>query len=221
MRATSKLLALALTAAALPSAVAGTVSLNFEDITSVGKITTQYKDAGITVSGDAWGLSSRYNGCTGTAAFLRTNSCGGLLLGVNALGTPSDTDYADFTLDLLGGFVTEVAFTYSVRSGADVLIQLWDGANGTGKVLQQLTSLPGSTCASTGVRFCDWFDTKISFTGVAMSLTVSGLDQRLMLDDLKFTTPGSTGTPLPEPGGVALALGALGALAWTRKRNAR
>jgi hypothetical protein len=51
-------------------------------------------------------------------------------------------------------------------------------------------------------------------------VTISGVDQRLMLDDLQFTTP-AVGTPLPEPASVALALGALGAAGWTRRRAVR
>lgn len=60
----------------------------------------------------------------------------------------------------------------------------------------------------------------LSFQGVARSVVFSALDQSVLLDDLSFTTPSATGR-LPEPTSVALALGALGALGWSRRRAAR
>lgn len=221
MRATSKLLALALTAALQP-AVAGVVSLNFEDNTGVSQIGDRYASSlGVTFSGDAWGITSKYNNCGGAAQFLRDGSCGGLELALDPLSNGS-ADTQSFTVDLAGGFVKEFSFVYSARADATVQIDLFDGANGTGHVLQTLSNLAGSNCTITGVRFCIWNTSTIQFDGVARSLTVSALDQSLMLDDFSFITPGTSGGgTVPEPAGMALALTALGGLAWARKRAAR
>lgn len=219
MRATSKLLALALTAALQP-AVAGVVSLNFEDNTAVGLIGSRYTNSlGVTFSGDAWGITSKFNNCGGNAQFLRPGSCGGLELALAPLNN-AGLDDQSFTLDLAGGFITEFSFVYSARADADVQIELFDGANGTGRVLQSLSNLTGANCTTTGVRFCNWTTSSIKFDGVALSLKVTGLDQSLMLDDFQFITP-AAGGKLPEPGSIALAFGALGALGWVRRRAAR
>jgi hypothetical protein len=214
----TQLIALALTAAALQPAAADTVSLNFENLSAAAvQLTTQFSGNGVVFSGDAWGVKSRYNGCGGNASFLHTGSCGAVLLADNVSGGPISNPYSDFTVSLTGGFVNEVSFAYSALSGADVLIQLFDA---TGSLLAQVGNLTTANCASTGVSFCNWFDGSIAFAGVATSIVFSAIDQTLMIDDLKFTTPAASGT-VPEPGSIALALGALGALAWTRKRHSR
>lgn len=217
MRATSKLLALALTAVLQP-AVAGMVSLDFEDNTGVGKIGDRYNALGVTFTGDIWGITSKFNNCKGSALFVRTGSCGGLELALD----PLDTDTGDkqsFIVDLAGGFINEFSFVYSARTDSAVQVELFSGVDGTGRVLQTLSGLTTSNC-TTGARFCTWNTSSVKFDGVALSLKFTGLDQSLMLDDFQFTTP-TAGTRLPEPGSIALALGALGALGWARKRAAR
>jgi hypothetical protein len=217
MRVTSKLLALTL-AAALQPAVAGVVALNFEDVTGFGKLGDQYASSGVTFTGNAWGVSSILNDCGGVLLFSRPGSCGALLLGdPQQFATP---DPRDFTIDLADGFVNEFAFVYGVRGGSDVVIKLFDGIGGTGNALQTLEGLTGGSCGQSGISFCQWHNGSIKFEGTARSMTISGVDQRLMLDDLRFTTP-TVGTPLPEPASIALALGALGAAGWTRRRAAR
>ena len=214
MRATSKLLALTF-AAALQPAVADIVALDFEDITSVGKL-GDYN--GVKFTGNAWGVTSALNGCDGLWLFNKANSCGALLLGNPGLAATPDP--VTFTIDLAGGFVNEFDFVYGIRAGSNVTIRVFDGLGGTGTALQTLAGLTGSSCDQSGISFCQWHDGSIKFDGTARSLTISGVDQRLMLDDLQFTSP-AAGTPLPEPGSIALALSALGALGWARKRAAR
>jgi hypothetical protein len=217
MRTTSKLLALALTAAVQP-AVAGVIALDFEKATSVGLAGNLYADQGVLFTGNAWAMTSNQSPCTGAANFLRAGSCGGLLLGVDPTRAAGNTTVS-FTIDLAAGFIDEFSFVYSVRGGSGVSIKLYDSLDGKGTELQALNGLVGTTCGNVNLRFCDWFSSSIKFTGVAKSIVVSGLDQRLMLDDLTFipqasVPPGS----LPEPGSIALALSALGALGWARKR---
>lgn len=219
MRATSKLLALALTAAMQP-AVAGVITLDFEKATAVGLAGNLYADQGVTFTGNAWALTSNQLGCTGAAYFSRTGSCAGLLLGVDPTRTATSA-MTSFTIDLAEGFIDEFSFFYSIRGGVAASIKLYDGVGGQGTELQSLGTFPGTTCANTALRFCDWFSSSIKFSGVARSVVVSGVDQRLMLDDLRFITQTAAPGQLPEPSGIALAVGALGALAWSRKRAKR
>jgi hypothetical protein len=214
MRATSKLLALTL-AAALQPAVAGVVALNFEDITTVGQL-GQYN--GVTFTGPAWGVTSALNDCDGLWLFAKTGSCGALLLGNPGLAATPNA--LSVTIDLAGGFVNEFDFVYGIRAGSNVTVRVFDGVGGTGNALQTLAGLTGSSCDLPGISFCQWHNGSLKFDGTARSVTFSGVDQRLMLDDLQFTAP-TVGTPLPEPASIALAFGALGALGWARKRAAR
>lgn len=227
MRATSKLLALALTAALQP-AMAGVVSLNFEDLndpnapdTSV-QLGSQYQAGyGITFTGDAWGLESKStaNHCNGDNVFLRAGSCGALELAQDATATPGNGTQS-FILNLAGGFINEFSFVYSALAGSSVQIDIFDGADGKGNALQSISGLTNTPCNVNGFHFCNWASKSIQFSGVAMSIQVSGLDQTLMLDDLTFTPPAG-GTTVPEPASAALALGALGAAAWARRRATR
>ncbi|MGQ3053458.1 MAG: hypothetical protein ACT6S0_16905 [Roseateles sp.] len=219
MRAKSKLLALALTAALQP-ALAGVVSLDFEHETDVSKVAGFYAAQGVVFSGNAWSISSNQNGCPGIALFSRTNSCGGLLLGVDPLQSPG-AGSTSFMIDLAGGFVTEFSFVYGIRSSANVTIKVFDELDGKGNLLQSLNGLSGSACDVGVLSFCEWYSTSIRFSGVAKSVMVTGVDQRLMMDDLQFITPTTVPGQLPEPASMALALSALGALAWARKRAAR
>lgn len=217
MRVTSKLLALAFTAALQP-AMAGVVSLDFEDLKGTGQLAAY---DGVTFSGDAWGLTSKSmaNGCSGFGSFVRAGSCGALELALDATALPGQ-DSQSFILDLAGGFVGEFSFVYSAQPDSAVTIQLFEGANGTGKELQSMTGLTETGCSIPGVRFCNWTSSSIKFDGTALSLRVSGMDQGLLLDDLKFIQAAAGGT-VPEPASMALALGALGAAALTRRRAAR
>lgn len=217
MRAKSKLLALALTAALQP-AFAGMVSLDFEDTTGYGQVGNRYDSLGVNFTGSAWAVTSALNSCNGIWLFSKAGSCGALLLGDPTLTATSGP--ISFTIDVAAGFINEFDFVYGIRAGSDVIIQVFDGAGGTGNTLKIQQGLIGGGCGIARVRFCEWSNGIVKFDGTARSLTITGIDQRLMLDDMKFTTP-AAGTPLPEPGSIALALGALGALGWTRKRAAR
>ncbi|CAM3707763.1 PEP-CTERM sorting domain-containing protein [Roseateles saccharophilus] len=212
MRATNKLLALAFTAALQP-AMAGVVSLDFEDIQQDRQLAAY---DGVTFSGSAWGVRSSAPSCGGFDSFLRTGSCGALELALDATADPV-LGSQSFVMSLAGGFVNEFSFVYSAQPGSAVTIQLFDGA---GHELQSLTGLKETGCSIQGIRFCNWTTTSMKFDGIALSLKVTGADQGLLLDDLSFNQPAAGGT-VPEPASIALALGALGAAAWTRRRAAR
>lgn len=233
MRAINKFLALTLVAALQP-AVAGTVTLNFEDLSSFAALEGRYSQAlGVTFKGAAYGAvssvvtsnSDPQPKCGGSGDYLRINftrpnSCGGLFL---YDGTDTTTG-TDFVLNLAGGFISEFTFFYATTQaggGSDAQISVYDEADGLGNALNSASGLAANDCpGNSGFTFCDFKSERITFTGVAQSLRVTGFNQRLMLDDLTFTTPAAAGTPLPEPASAALVLGALGALAWVRQRRA-
>ena len=114
-----------------------------------------------------------------------------------------------------------LSFVYSASLSAPGLqVHVFDSLNGTGKELGLgLGDLEGVACSSR--TFCNWSPTiNLRFEGVARSVSFTAGDQTVLLDDLRFTTPAATGR-LPEPTSIALALSALGALGWARKRAAR
>jgi hypothetical protein len=224
MRVTSKLLALALTAALQP-AFADTVSLSFEDLKAnpldLVHLLDRYKDSGIQFGGDAdaWGVVS--NRCDGFAGFKSYDGgCGAVWL----IGDPRDavTDAsASFTINFAAGFTSGIDSYFYYSALDTVTIEVFDGLNGTGNGTTQTVKV-SDACGITNTRFCDWSKLTLDFSGTAYSIVISGADESFMLDGLSLARASSTTpTPLPEPGSIALAMGALGALGWTRKRVAR
>lgn len=209
MRMTSKFLAVALTAT-LQSAMAGTIPLNFEDVTSLSKFDGNYN--GVNIKGSAWGGTSEV--CNGDISFLRDGSCGALWLAVDPTQRPTGK-IESLTMSIADGF-EGLSFLYSGSATAiNLSVHVYDA---TGAELGAgLTDLSGAACNQ--YQFCNWsLPLTLNFTGIARSVTFSALDQGVLLDDIVFKTPTSTGR-LPEPTSVALALGALGALGWSRKRK--
>ena len=110
MRTTSKFLALALTAAA-QSAMAGTIPLNFEDLSATAALGGNYN--GVNVSGNAWGAVSI--DCTdGDVRFTRPQSCGALWLAVDA-EKPQTGRTASLTMSIAECF-DALSFIYSGSS---------------------------------------------------------------------------------------------------------
>lgn len=221
MRTTSKLLALALTAT-MQSAMADPVFLDFEQITTTlpyTTATTVQNGAHVTISGAAWGAASA--ACYGSfeASFIRGGSCGALWLAED--GQPT---VKSLTVTLDEGFVDALSFIYSSNTNGDTLsVHVFDAF---GKELSDsqgnkgLDGLTGSSANCGSYSFCNWSPTiNLSFNGQARSVVFSAKDQTFLLDDLSFKTP-TTGR-LPEPTSAVLALGALGALGWSRRRAAR
>jgi len=220
MRATSKLLALAFTAALQP-AMAGTVFLDFEDVQTVEKLTNRYSNLGVAVTGDAFTATSKackYGAAAtpGKVGFQRDGSCGAVWLAADPTDVPTGDDNS-LTFNLADGFINSLSFVYSANTGSPGLsIHLFDAAGrelGLG-----LDGLSGSPCGN--FPFCNWQSVNLSFQGVARSVVFTALDQSIILDDLRFTTPAATGQ-LPEPTSIALVVGALAGLGWARKRAAR
>jgi len=217
MRTTSKLLALAL-AAALQPALAGTVELKFEDLAAAASPVSLDGVGyhGVDISGAAWGIVSSTVACGGNADFIRDDSCGALELADFSSNAPEQS----LKLSISGGFEA-LSFVYSGKSGSSLAAYVFDA---DGNYLAWVESLAGSGCGS-NYTWCDWSGTITLdnfFDGALASYVVfTGTNRSFLLDDIVFTTPQSTTPPgqLPEPTSVALALGALGALGWTRKRS--
>lgn len=216
MSTTSKLLALALTAT-LQSAMAAPVFLNFEDVKATDWFQGNYN--GVDVSGSAWLATSEACGDADGVSFIRDKSCGALYLAPKPNpGGPTPNARQSLTLGLTGGF-DALSFVYSYSNSlADLQVAVYDDK---GNLLKSSLSgtLSGDGC--TGFLFCNWSDpVKVIFDGVASSISFTAGNQALLLDDIQFTTPAATGR-LPEPASIALAVGALGAAGWTRKRAVR
>ena len=227
MRASSKLFALSL-ALALQPAVAGVVSLDFEDIafdvdplkTGTVKLDKRYEKKGWDFSGAAWGTASVL--CQGKIAFVpRDGGCSALLLANN----PRDLrrkETESFTLNFADGFIGGSSLYYSALSGANANVSLFEGLDGTGK-RTNVGGLMNTDCTDVpDALFCRWKALEFNFSGVARSIVVTGTDQFLMIDDISLVQATVVPpTPTPEPASLALALSALGALGWARKRAVR
>lgn len=225
MRATSKLLALAL-AAALQPAVADVVTLNFEDITlaadpaktGIVELLNRYSGSGVEFTGAAWGLVAG-GSCGGIGNFIPHNSgtCAGLYLA----GDPRDAIVGgeqSFTLNFAAGFIAGSSLYYSALASSEATVTLYDGLNGSGNAIFP-DDLNYRNCDK--ARFCNWQLLSLDFTGIARSLVVSGIDEQVMIDDVTLVKADTAPGRLPEPGGIALAVAAFGAMGWARKRVAR
>jgi hypothetical protein len=239
MRATSKLLAIALVALAQPAfAALEPVVVDFEKITpaldpdEVGIVSlasiNPYAELGVNFTGGAWGVVSAASGCGGVSLFVPADSgCAALLLANNAkpkAQNPTSVPVAaatlptTLTINFAAGFITGSSLAYKALPGAGVVIELFAEEDGVGSIAK-LTGLDEGNCGSSA-NFCDWGKPlQLNFGGIAKSMVISGVDESFMVDNLSFlrneaTVPGQ----LPEPASLALALSALGVLGWSRKR---
>lgn len=245
MRATSRILALALTAALQPAiAAVAPISLNFEDISSafnedgvVNLLNPPYTggNAGVQFAGDSWAAAS--TACNGDNIVTFVTHAGGcnafMLAGDLTTTLPAQPGTKKAFINLAAGFVTGSHLYYSALTSSSLSIKAYTGLNGGGDLVQFLddpkdgndgnpTAIGG--CGN-GATFCNWSLLNLNLgSATAKSLVISGIDSAVMLDDLYFVAPADVTQPptgLPEPGSIALAMTALGALGWSRKRKAR
>jgi hypothetical protein len=106
-------------------------------------------------------------------------------------------------MNVAGGFTSGLNFFYA--SLANETITVWSGTNGTGSILASM-SLSGSCSSSPGG--CQWFDTGLSFSGTAQSVTFSGPANGIGISNI---TLGQSTTAVPEPSSIYLmGIGLLG-----------
>jgi len=225
MKAIKILLASSLLAAALPS-MAGTTFLNFEDAPAAPALAKDYYASlsEVTFSENAWVTSSAQFGGFGNfynAPGDLTGNVGALILTANPdpdpdnLPLPADS----FTIRLDGGF-NFFSMRFTGEGSVSVIAFDATGARLGAAGASALVPAP-QECLPNFV--CKWAPLSIDLGDETASwITVSGADGKLWFDDLLFVANDDDGNPpvdVPEPGGVALSLAALGALAWSRKRS--
>lgn len=229
MRATRKLLALALTAALQP-AIADVV-LNFEDIKKTAdpadkgivQLLDRYKDSGVVFKDDAWGVVSREDNCNnGFGNFFHEGGCTALMLGKQPGGAAS-TSNASFTLNFAAGFIGGSSLNYAGKPSTTGSITLFSGLDGIGQLaVIDISGLSLSDCSiDPGFSLCNWTKLDLNFGGLARSMVITGTDQSFLIDDLSLKSQAADPGRLPEPASLVLALSALGALGWARKRPPR
>jgi hypothetical protein len=219
MRAKQSLFAIALlTAGALQPASAGIVTLDFEGLSTSAKLSGKYPGSEVEFSGSAWRVISGVtdNGCQGSFLFTRQGSCGALMLTADAFDDPVQPR-TSMTIKLSEAF-DAFSFSYSTYGSAGLDIAVLDG---NGREIDGVNGLTAGSNCSDGLLFCSWGTSALNFSGIARSIRVSGVDQGVLLDDLRFNVPTAGNTRLPEPASMALTLAALGALGWARRRAAR
>lgn len=226
MRAAKTLITAALMALAVP-ALAGTTLLDFESVSSVTTDLSKdklYAGLGINFTTNAWSAASRKAKTDpGEGYFYRgldangfTNNRGGLWI----WDGDTDTGELSFFINVAKGFNTEFGLSYTTGDGVAGRVEIYSEENGKGELVNDLALASTGACPADPSYLCKWNDPTISLNGkVGKSIRITGANTQLIFDDFRFQLNGG-GTQVPEPGGVALSLAALGALAWSRKRKA-
>jgi len=211
-------------AAAVSAASAAVVTLDFEGIADRSAVGDYYNGAGpaaanfgASFSLDTLALVDRDAG--GTGNFANEPSPNTVMFFLNA---------SNAILNVSAGFSDGFSFFYS--SAVTTTIDVYDGVNGSGNLLQSLSLAAqfnqGCTGDPTG-DFCNWTAVGVSFVGLAKSVNFGGAADFVGFDNITFgsATPGGPGTPPPPPPGVptpmTLSLVGVGllALAATRRRK--
>ena len=243
MLAIKNLVATAILAIATPI-MAAPVFLPFEDApldtTLVGEF---YKNLGIVFSDHAFTVRSYDDPRVNQGGNFRRYSdpSSKAALGMYALGGGT----TGFFINIAAGFSGKFTMLYTADRTADDsgFAELFSGVNGTGNVINTGSrpdpAHPGSTLPGAALTrqapctnpagvsqpgvLCTWAEVSLAFTGVAQSVHISGISGAYFYDNLTFGPLADVPptTDVPEPGGVALSLAALGALAWARKRTQR
>ncbi len=228
MLATKKIVASALLAVALPT-LAAPVLLDFESVgAATSRVGDSYVDQGIRFSNNAWSYLSADFG--GSGAFFRTPATRGAISLILDPTTPSPpgSPAIDFIINVEDGFTVDFAMLYTASGLGFGSVAIFDGldgkaSDGSDTSIGGFNLVPQPDCFDGGVPqpgyLCNWEQQRAVFSGKAFSVRISGVDGQFFFDNLSF---GDVGSPppvtVPEPGGVALSLAALGALALGRRR---
>lgn len=207
-------------------AFASPTTLDFETAPLVAtKVLDTYLALGINFSASAWAAASKGIDPDAYGNFYNapndfTGDRGAVTLTSEAYPLPGQipTGPNSFTISIKDGFDDFFRLRYTGEAGTT--ISAYD-INGT-----LLTSISGAALSAAGCEpgfSCNWTSLQLDLTGTAAySVTVAGTNGKQWFDDITFGNllPAAGGpVEVPEPGGVALSLAALGALAWSRKRS--
>lgn len=222
MLAAKTLIATALLALTLP-AMASTTLLDFEQIsaTTTALSTSQpYAGLGIDFGANAFGVVSKKARVNpGSGNFYRDLDADGKTSNRGALflwDGKTDAGVFSFLINVADGFDTNFGLSYTSALNAGGSVQVFSEANGGGESLGGLVLQGSASCANTQF-LCTWKDETIDLKDkVGRSILISGSNAQFFFDDLRLNLHS---TQVPEPGGVALSLAALGALAWSRSKR--
>jgi hypothetical protein len=225
MLAAKNLIVSALLTMALP-AMAGTTLLDFEGVSATRTALTvnnPYAALGIGFTANSYSAASNKALVNpGDAYFYRGLDANGKTANRGALvlwDGRTDTGVFSFYMNVAQGFDTSFGLSYT--SGASGTVQIFSGENGSGDLISDLGLVRSKTCAADTRYLCEWSDANIDLKGqVGRSIRFTGQNTQLIFDDLKLQLHEDPTNPIPEPGGLALSLAALGALVWGRKRTA-
>jgi len=224
-----KFIASACLALTLP-AFAGTTLLDFESVpaaTTSLSVANLYAGQGISFSQNAWSMVSKIaqtdpgegNFFRGLDANSKSLTRGALHLAVNPAAPPVGSTQ-QFVMNVAAGFDTDFSLLYAASISGGGQVSIFSDADGQGQQLGSFDLSSGSVCEPREGWLCSWTEASLKFSGKAHSIRFSGDDGQFLFDDIRLQL-NQSGNPVPEPGGVALSLAALGALAWNRKRRAR
>jgi hypothetical protein len=224
MLAAKTLIATALLALTLP-ALAGTTLLDFEQIsatTTALAISKPYTGLGIDFGANAYGIvSSKARVNPGEGNFYRDLDADGKTSNRGALflwDGQTDTGFFSFFINVADGFDTSFALSYTSGLNAAGSVQVFSEKDGGGESLGGVVLQGSASCANTAY-LCTWKDESVDLKGkIGRSILISGSNAQFIFDDFKLNLHSGSGQ-VPEPGGVALSLAALGALAWSRSKR--
>jgi hypothetical protein len=201
---------LTLLALGLGQARGGTITVTFDEPQLVNNdpLLTFY-DGGMTFRGISGGPNLGVTFSLNAREFTMTSSLTGLFTPPGIMELYSDTaregEGIKANMDVAGGFVSNVAFSYAAIDAAGDA-SVYSGPDGTGTKLADLI-LPITTPLTGPGTFVA---TGVSFAGVGGSIVFSGGNKQLAIDDITITS-------IPEPS--AWSLLAIGALwCWARCR---
>jgi hypothetical protein len=223
MLAAKSLIAAAVMALSLPT-LAGTTLLDFEsvsDITTAMTVSNPYSALGFNFSANAYSAASdKARVKPGDGSFYRdlkpdgkTDNRGALVLWDGKSG--QGEGIFSFLINVADGFDTSVDLSYATGLFNGGQVEVFSDVDGAGSAVAGLALTATGSCENAGY-ICKWNDATIDLQGkVGRSIRFTGSNALLIFDDLKFQRNGQ----VPEPGGVALSLAALGALAWSRSKR--
>jgi hypothetical protein len=204
--------------AAATTAQAAIVSLNFEGIApypnSNDVLIQDFYNGGTASNGNSgtnFGVSFGRNAlliCLNSTTITCSNTSRGGLAPASAEGALFFLSGSETFLNVAAGFTTGFSFNYA--SSVTGAVQVYDGLNGTGNLLQTVNlSANIAGCSPYGAGFCPFTAAGVTFNGTARSISFGGVANQIVFDDITFgsATPGPA---VPEPASWAMLITGFG-----------